>query len=134
MDALQGLYMVGGPRCGSTTLVRGIGKHPGVCVSQPKETFFFLRPPEGLAEPDMGSAFLRYFPDLDPAHHRVRLEGTPFTLYDENALDLLLRVDPSAKFLVSARSPVELIRSHHARALFTLDEDVDDLAEAWALE
>lgn len=134
LDALQGLHLLGGPRCGSTTLVRALGKHPEVCVSQPKETFFFLRPPEGVPESQLGSQFFRCFPDADPTCHRVRLEGTPFTLYDEEALDLLLRVDPNARFLVSARNPVELVRSHHARALFSLDEEVEDFAEAWSLE
>jgi hypothetical protein len=55
-------------------------------------------------------------------------------LYNPDAIRRALEFDHRAKFIVSVRNPVEMMRSFHARLLFSLDEDVEDFAQAWELQ
>ena len=40
---LRSLFVVGAPRCGTTSLSKTLRRHPEICVSNPKETFYFVR-------------------------------------------------------------------------------------------
>ncbi len=130
---LRGVFLVGAPRCGTTALSKSLRSHPEICVSKPKETFFFARPELGIPTERLGAELLRrYFPHLEE-RHRLIAEGTPWYLYLPESIDRILACDPEARFLVSVRNPVDLVQSQHARMLFTLDEDVQDFGRAWAL-
>jgi len=128
------LFLIGGPRCGTTSTAKALRKHPEICVSQPKETYFFYKPPADVPNDHLGAEFLsRYFPHFQPPH-RVLFEATPHHLYDDHAIELILAFDPDARFVVNVRNPIDLVASHHRRVLFTMDEDVKDLATAWSLQ
>jgi hypothetical protein len=75
----------------------------------------------------------RYFPHLTK-EHRILGEGSVSYLYSAEALRRALQFDPRAKFVVMVRNPVDLIYSYHSKMLYTMDEDQDDFARAWALQ
>jgi len=132
--APRSLFIVGAPRCGTTFLAKSLAGHPAVCFSKPKETHFFVRAAPGLAPADVAREYLRrHFPHLGP-EHRLLGEGSPSTLYDPAALERMLSFDPAARFAVALRNPIDMASSHHARMLYTLDEDEPDFARAWALQ
>ena len=128
-------FIVGAPRCGTTALSRYLSKHPQVCFSKPKEPHFFT-----LAEPQHNGVDLlkdylhRFFPHYNPQRHKVLGEGSVSYLYSPEAIRRILTINPRAKFIVSVRNPIDMVRSYHARMIYTLDEDVQDLAQAWALQ
>lgn len=127
---LQSLFVVGAPRCGTTFVAKLLAHHPQVCFSKPKETHVFVRTRGAVSR----HAYLRrYHPHLR-AGHRVIAEGSPSSLYDPEALQRILALDPEARFVVCVRNPVEMAPSYHARMLYTLDEEVRDFAEAWSLQ
>ncbi len=131
---VESFFLLGGPRCGTTSIAKMLRDHPEVCVSRPKETYFFYKPPADIATDSLRAEFLRrYFPHVG-RHHRVIFEATPHHLYDDNAIELILAFDPEARFVVNARNPIDLVASYHRRILFTMDEDAKDLAAAWALQ
>src|SRR5215468_1961668 len=130
---LRSAFVVGAPRCGTTFLAKAMARHPQICFSKPKETYFFVREP-AAARPDAMREFLRrHFHALEDSH-AVVAEGSPSTLYDPALALRILALDPDARFVVSVRNPVEVAPSFHARMLYTTDEDVPDFATSWSLQ
>lgn len=127
-------FIVGAPRCGTTSLSKTLAAHPQVCFSKPKETHFFARVAADTPAARLREEFLRrHFPGQDVSDRFVG-EGSVSTLYAPEALRRIQRFDPHARFLVAVRNPVDMISSYHARLLYSLDEDEQDFSRAWALQ
>lgn len=127
-------FIVGAPRCGTTSLSKILARHPDICFSKPKETHFFVRPLTSLSREYLDRAFVQeFFPHL-AEHHRALGEGSVSLLYSPDALRRVLAFDPEAKFIVMVRNPIDQVYSYHARALYMTDESVTDFAEAWSLQ
>lgn len=135
-DTLRSFFIVGAPRCGTTSLSRYLRRHPDICFSRPKEPQYFVlldqRKPE--SNEAVRSRYLRsYFPELSPEHTTIG-EGSVSYLYSEFAIRKILDVFPDARFIVSLRNPSELMVSYHARMLFVREEVETDLEKAWDLQ
>jgi hypothetical protein len=128
-------FVVGAPRCGTTSLSHYLSRHPAVCFSRPKEPHYF----SGLAvrggpREHWRAEYARFFRHYDPArHHRVG-EGSVSYLYAEEALRRIRDLNPMARFVAMVRNPLEMVPSFHLRLLFLLEEDVADFAAAWELQ
>src|SRR5690349_13411883 len=135
-EDLRGLgtfFIVGAPRCGTTTLASMLKGHPAVCFAVPKEPHYFSRLPEGWSPERVPADYLpAYFRHWDGAPATLG-EGSPSYLYSDRAIGAIEACFPQARYVAMARSPLELVPSHHKRMLYTLDEDEPDLAKAWAL-
>ena len=132
---LPALFIVGAPRCGTTSLARALSKHPKIAFSKPKEPHYFtymLREPFDTEE--ARAKYLGFFFPSLTRKHQVLAEGSVSTLYDPDAVRRILRCFPNAKFVVNVRNPLEMLPSYHARLLFLLDEDQPDLRKAWELQ
>src|SRR5262249_46179006 len=75
----------------------------------------------------------RYFPHRDAATLWLG-DGSVSYLYSPAAIERILHIDPSARFIAMVRNPLEMLPSYHMRLLYTLDEEVADFAAAWALQ
>jgi hypothetical protein len=130
--------IVGGPRCGTTTLARLLQNHPQVSFSAPKEPHFFSMvdldqmSDEELRDFVAGHYLARYFPDVDPSA-KVMVEGSVSYLYAPERMRAILRLWPDAKFIIAARDPLQQIPSLHQRLVYQGDETVTDLEQAWRL-
>jgi hypothetical protein len=97
---------LGAAKCGTSSLHGYLGQHPEICVSNPKEPFFFE------AEFDRGPTyyFNRYFthwsgePIVGEARHR--------NLYMPYTPERIFRYNPEARLIVCVRNPVERAASH----------------------
>jgi len=130
--------IVGGPRCGTTTLARLLEEHPQVSFSSVKEPHFFsmvdldqLNDQE-LRDYVAGHYLARYFPHV-PASAKVMVEGSVSYLYAPEHMRAIVRLWPDAKFIIAARDPLQQIPSLHQRLVYQGDETVTDLDKAWAL-
>ncbi|XSG86272.1 MAG: sulfotransferase family protein [Methylohalobius sp. ZOD2] len=127
-------FLVGAPRCGTTAMSHYLGHHPRICFSKPKEPHFFslIR----KLHPDLDEHFyLRHcFSHYDPARHKVMGEGSVSYLYDRDAIERILTLNPGARFIVMVRNPMDLVYSYHSRLVALLDEDEADFATAWRLQ
>lgn len=128
-------FLVGAPRCGTTAMSYYLRAHPGVCFSDPKEPHFFShvwreKPPRDV----QGEYVERFFGAYDPTHHRVLCEGSVSYLYDREALERILELQPEARFLVMVRDPFELLPSYHQRMLYILEENLTSLEVAWRMQ
>ena len=114
---LPNVFVIGAPKCGTTSLFHWLSGHPEICASDPKETYFFadreldhldIRPnhrQNGL--PDYLSLF-------EPVNEltRVKMEGSTHYLYSDPALDFVSEISPHPRVIVQLRNPAIRIWSH----------------------
>ena len=134
MNFFPDFFIIGAPRCGTTSLSRYLSNHPGICFSQPKEPHYFSAISPKVTLADVQTQYLERFFSHCPAGGRAVGEGSVSYLYSPHAVDSILKLNPDAKFIAMLRNPVQMIPSFHYRLLFTMDEDVRDFSRAWALQ
>ncbi len=123
------LFIIGAPKCGTTSLSVWLSKHPSVFVSPIKEPHYFYSPygaKMGIEE------YENLFALASPAH-RVRAEASVWYLFSESAVSQIQEYQPAAKFIVCLRNPYEMAPSLHAQKKYTGHETVSDFADAWRL-
>lgn len=130
----KAFFLVGAPRCGTTSLALALAQHPEVCFSEPKEPHFFSRASEDLSWTRFERDYIRVFFREDRLSRQALGEGSPSYLYSPPAIGLIDRFFPEARFLAMVRNPLEMMPSYHARLLFLMDEDVSDFDRAWRLQ
>jgi hypothetical protein len=134
LSHVRAFFIVGAPRCGTTTLGSMLKGHPAVCFAVPKEPHYFSRLPATWSRERVLADYLpTYFRHWDGTPATLG-EGSPSYLYSDRALGAIDACFPEARFIVMVRDPLQLVPSHHKRMLYTLDEDEPDLAKAWALQ
>jgi Sulfotransferase family len=130
-------FIVGAPRCGTTTLASFLQQHPDVCFSAVKEPHFFTQHElGGLSQEDLqdfvAEEYLGRFFSQCRGDETLRAEGSVTYLYAATAMAPILRLWPDAKFVIALRDPLAMLPSLHARLLVTGDETIRDFAQAWA--
>jgi hypothetical protein len=131
-------FLLGAAKCGTTTLHRYLGEIPAVCMSLPKEPFFFE------AEYELGLEHYRrkYFKHwngeyiIGDARHR--------NLYLPFVAQSIWNVNPQAKLVVCIRNPIERAYSHwwhwYSRKIESLgfeqavQEDIERIQANWRTE
>jgi len=127
-------FVVGAPRCGTTSLCRYLAKHPAICFSRPKETHYFTLLGADWSPRNLEREYLqRFFPHLN-SDHRLVGEGSVSYIYSPPAIERIVQLNPQARMIVLLRNPIDMLPSYHLRMLYVLAEDVEDLATAWALQ
>jgi hypothetical protein len=127
-------FLIGAPRCGTTSLSRYLADNPQVCFSRPKEPHYFSLLAPHAAPDELETAYLsRYFSHCQGRNKTIG-EGSVSYLYAPYALQQILSINPQAKFIAIVRNPLDMLPSYHLRLCFTVMEDVEDFATAWRLQ
>jgi sulfotransferase family protein len=130
------VFIVGAPRCGTTTLSRFLKDHPSISFPAVKEPHFFaqndLRELTGEAlthrvEQDYLGRFFRPRPDS-----RVGADASVSYLYAPEQLEPILRLWPESRFVVALRDPLTMLPSLHRRLIYVGEETMPNFADAWA--
>jgi len=111
-------FLLGAPKCGTTSLAFYLGQHPDVCFSEPKEPTFF----EAEYEKGLAHYRARYFAGW--RGERAAGEGRVWHLYLPFVAPRIRESFPDARLLAILRDPVERAHSHwwhrHSRGQETL--------------
>lgn len=126
-------FLVGAPRCGTTSLAKYLRWHPAICFSKPKEPHFFTRSALELDAADIEKDYVARFFWRRRPEHRIAGEGSVSYLYSPDALRRILELNPDARFLVMVRNPLHMLASYHARMVFLLQETERDIERALSL-
>ena len=124
-------FIIGAPKCGTTSMVAFLEKHPQIFMSHPKEIHFFNT---DLKIGDVRSLdqYLSIFKKTRKEHLAIG-EASTFYLYSEVAVDNILKFNPCAKFIVMLRNPIKMVTSFHAEMCWSGLENIDDFEKAWYL-
>lgn len=130
-------FIVGAPRCGTTTLASFLQQHPDVCFSAVKEPHYFTQHDfAGESDAEMREhvdhEYLERFFGQCGGEEKLRAEGSVTYLYAPEHMAPILKLWPDAKFVIALRDPLSMLPSLHARLLVTGDEVIRDFPKAWA--
>ena len=130
---LPDFFIIGAPKCGTTTLYRWLSEHPAVFAPN-KEPCFFSQDIYSSAElsthiPTL-EAYCAIFRPPNASYH-ISGEATPKYLYSDRALREIARLRPDAKLIICLRDPAELVISFHNQKLFEGIEKEPNLEVAW---
>ena len=125
-------FLIGAPKCGTTSLALWLTEHPQVFMCAPKEPFFFCTDIEAYRAARTWQEYCRLFDGADGAC----AVGEASTSYIRSrvAVPAILERLPQARFVVCLRNPVDMIASVHGQMVRGVREDVSDLQTALALE
>ncbi len=129
-------FIVGAPRCGTTTLASYLKQNPQVCFSSVKEPHYFSRHElGGLGDAELRAQIEedylgRFFDDCE-LREALPAEGSVTYLYTPEKMAPILRLWPNAKFIIALRDPIDMLPSLHARLMVTGDETIGSFAAAW---
>lgn len=126
------LFIVGAPKCGTTSLAAWLAEHPQVFMCRPKEPAYFNHD-HPKARNESLNVYESYFADAKE-EHRVIGEASTAYLRSLVAVREIVSYSPNAKFIVGLRNPVEMALSWHAQSVYECYEDVESFSEAWDLQ
>ena len=126
-------FIVGAPKCGTTTLYDWLVDHPQVHAPHKEPCFFSqdIFPTHHLPThiPSL-EAYQDIFTIRDP-RQRISGEATPKYLYSDLALEHIVALNPYAKVIVCLRDPVDLMISLHNQKLHEAVETEVNFEQAW---
>lgn len=123
-------FLVGAPRCGTTSMYTYLKQHPEIYLSVLKEPHFFSRdltlPPQGVDDPEL---YLSLFDGVGE-HHRQAGEGSVWYLESRAAPQAIRDSSPEARILVMLRDPIEMMQSLYSLYRRTQNESLTDFSAA----
>lgn len=128
-------FVVGAPRCGTTSLSHILRNHPEVCFPLVKEPHFFaLHDVRGLHDEALRDRVQddyldRFFPDCGAL--RVAADCSVTYLYTPEQLAPILELWPESRFVVAVRDPLRMLPSLHQRLFYIGDETIRRFEDAW---
>jgi hypothetical protein len=125
------LFIVGAPRCGTTSLFSYLGTHPDVFAPVEKEPHFYDRDVIGPGGPSAETYRGLFDGRRD---ERWLLDATTTYLYSRTAPAAILSDCPDAHIIVSVRDPVTFVTSWHALQLASGRETIRTVEDALAAE
>jgi hypothetical protein len=98
------VFLAGVQKGGTTSLFAHLRLHPQLAAGETKELHYFDDEREDWRSPDYARFEARFAPD---AGDRLRFDATPIYLFWPPALERIRRYNPSARFIVIFREPIE---------------------------
>ena len=126
-------FIVGGPKCGTTSLSEYLRTHPNVFISSPKEPYYFSTDLSLGSWSSEAEYLHKCFQGCEDQHWAVG-EASAWYLFSSDAIPMILHFNPEAKFIVMVRNPVDMFHSLHSQMLYERKENVEDEVEAWHLQ
>lgn len=125
------LFIVGAPKCGTTSLHGYLGQHPDIFMAEPKEPYYFLSDMPHQERFDE-KAYMALFANAGEVQYAG--EASVWYLYSSAAASNIRDFCPRARIIIMLRNPADLLYSLHHRSLHTANEDIFDFEEALAAE
>ena len=125
-------FIVGAPRCGTTSLWSYLKGHPEIFMSSEKELYFFdadLR-----TDPATTISLEKYLRHFSAADDEKKIgEATPSYLRSPGAPKAIKDFSTTAQIIIMLRNPVDVMHSVHSGAVYGL-EPITDFEAALAMD
>ncbi len=123
------VFILGAPKCGTTSLAAWLAQHPDAFVSDPKEPRHFNTDWAFPFRVESAEAYAALF--AGAGDKSAVAEATTGNLVSDVAVPAILKYQPEARFVVCLRDPVALFFSLHGQRLKEGNETLSDPACAW---
>lgn len=126
------LFILGAPKCGTTSMAYYLSQHPEVFVSPYKEPHYFNFD-SGHRFTFTEKQYLAYFRNATNSQ-KYLVDASVFYLYSKVAATEILKYNPESKFIVMLRNPVDMFYSLHQQFLFSGIENISSPLKAWNIQ
>lgn len=138
--SLPNLFIIGAPKCGTTSLATELGKHSDIYIGQKEPRYFdaeifydFVEDYPIKSQDD----YLNLFKNQEASRKKYRLDASIFSMYSKKILLEILAFNSNAKFIIILRDPLDASKSMHAQRLKYVEKQMrevsDDFYECWSL-
>jgi len=124
-------FIIGAPKCGTTSLYVWLSQHPNVYMPKIKEPHFFssdLRVNKVYSLSD----YERLFSKANSNHIAIG-EASTLYLFSEQAVPNIERTYPKSRYIAMIRNPIEMAYASHQQAVWNGSEHIRDFEIAWRL-
>ncbi len=123
-------FLVGAPKCGTTSLYEYLRVHPEIFMPEIKEPHYFAKDMTFNA-PWHVRDWDRYIALFEGADSATRIgEGSVYYLYSRTAAREIRDFNADAKIIIMLRNPPDMMYSLHGQFLSSHNENIADFAEA----
>ena len=123
-------FIIGAPKCGTTSLYHWLSEHPNIYMSPLKEPNFY--------NTDLGNCKLTHreyellFHRAKDKHKAVGEASTSY-LFSRVAVPYIEKELPGSRYIVMIRNPVDMAYSFHEELVTLGYEHIKDFVKAWQL-
>jgi len=132
MSRRPNFFIIGAPKCGTTSMARWLAEHPNIFMSPVKEPNFFNTDDRWTVTRTLRQ-YEALFRNAGPDHIAVG-EASAWYLFSREAVPNILGYCEDPRFLVMVRNPIEMAYSLHQQELYSGNEHIKDFQTAWALQ
>ena len=126
-------FILGAPKCGTTSLATWLSQHPKIFITKPKEPQYFNSDHEVPIRPRSIEEYEGLFEDAASTHLAIGEASTGY-LRSKVAVTNILNYVPSVRFIVCLRNPIEMVQSVHSQLVKMGTETKVKLKSAWDLQ
>jgi len=139
------LFIIGAPKCGTTTLHYILKQHPEIFIPNRKEFSFFATDLNKEIEKNKGKLYnvLSIRPKTEKKYlqffkkgnnHKIIGDISPWSFNSKNNAKNIYNFNPKAKIIIILREPTALLQSIHSQLLYTNDENIKNFQQALKME
>ena len=133
--AKPNFFIVGAPKCGTTSLHEYLQRHPDIFMPYYKEPHFFGSDLQGARFEQFRDKPARYLKLFRDARGAGRIgESSPWYLVSRRAADEIHAYDPAAKIIIMLRNPVDMMYSMWSQFRYSGNEQIERFDDALAAE
>lgn len=125
-------FIVGAPKCGTTSLAAWLRLHPRTFMTDPKEPHYFNNDMANRLVKDRDT-YIRLFSSASEQHLALG-EASTWYFYSKKAVPAIEKELPGSRYIVMLRHPVEMVQSLYAHNVLHCHENARTLEEAWNLQ
>jgi len=126
-------FILGAPKCGTTSLASWLSGHSNIFMCVPKEPRHFNRDYAAPGRPKSDRDYERLFSNIKTRHKAIGEASTGY-LRSREAVPRILKYSPDALFIVCLRNPIEMVRSVHSQLVKMGTETEINFDKAWAMQ
>jgi hypothetical protein len=124
------LFILGAPKCGTTSLAQWLSDHPNIFFPKVKEPFFFSK--DVYQKIKNWKDYENLFKGVSPSHRIIGEASTHYLFSDVTVPSIEDHYsDPS--YIVMIRNPIEMAYSLHGQHYYAFNENIKDFQKAWRL-
>lgn len=123
-------FIVGAPKCGTTSLYHYLRQHPQVYLPRIKELNYFCTDLHFRFPLLNENQFLSYYADY--GNEKAAGEVSVWNLYSKVAAQQIMTFNPDSRIIILLRNPADMLYALHSNHVFNDNELIQNFEEALA--
>lgn len=124
-------FIIGAPKCGTTSLATWLSEHPEIFMSVHKEPHYFNND-DGDRVTLALQVYEKNFAAANSAHKAIG-EASVWYFFSHEAISNIEEYSPGSRYIVCLRNPVGMAYSLHEQQVVNGNENIKEFDQAWQL-